>query len=123
MMRSDLAKRFEKSVGKPCEEFFGDFSYVHKKSGRRITENIFPFHSYAFSEGLIHAENLGGDIELVLNQPFSSAPSRGDTKGLKPALVGSSVSQIAARQSRLSAMSQMQFLRVDHSKRKWSVNR
>jgi kynurenine formamidase len=70
LMRPDLAKRFEKKVGKSCEEFFGEFSYVHKKSGRHVTENMFPFHSYAFSEGLTHAENVGGDIERVLNQRF-----------------------------------------------------
>ena len=35
---------------------------------RHVTENIFPFHSYAFQEGLIHAENIGGDIEKMLNQ-------------------------------------------------------
>jgi kynurenine formamidase len=70
LMRPDLAKRFEKKVGKSCEDFFGEFNYVHKKSGRHVTENIFPFHSYAFSEGLIHAENVGGDIEKVLNQRF-----------------------------------------------------
>jgi hypothetical protein len=29
---------------------------------------MFPFHSYAFQEGLIHAENIGGDIEKMLNQ-------------------------------------------------------
>ena len=29
---------------------------------------MFPFHSWAFQEGLLHAENLGGDIELVLGQ-------------------------------------------------------
>jgi hypothetical protein len=29
-----------------------------------------PVPSYAFSEGLIHAENLGGDIEMALNQRF-----------------------------------------------------
>jgi hypothetical protein len=46
----------------------------------------------------------------------SSAPSRGGKKGLKPARVGSSFSQVAARQSRLSAMSQMQFSRVDRIK-------
>lgn len=68
MMRPDIAKRFEQLVGKTCEEFFGDYSYVHKKSGRHVTENIFPFHCYAFQEGLIHAENVGGDIEKMLNQ-------------------------------------------------------
>jgi kynurenine formamidase len=70
MMRPDIAKRFEQRVGATCEEFSGDYTYVHKKSGRRVTENIFPFHSYAFQEGLIHAENVGGDIEKVLNQRF-----------------------------------------------------
>lgn len=69
-MRPDIAKRFEQKVGKSCEEYFGEFHYVHKKSGRHVTENIFPFHSYAFSEGLIHAENIGGDVEKVLNQRF-----------------------------------------------------
>jgi kynurenine formamidase len=33
-----------------------------------VEENIFPFHCWAFQEGLIHAENVGGDIELMLNQ-------------------------------------------------------
>jgi kynurenine formamidase len=51
-----------------CTDFFGEYSYVHKRSGRLVTEDMFPFHSYAFQEGLIHAENLGGDIELMLNQ-------------------------------------------------------
>jgi kynurenine formamidase len=67
-MRPDLAKRFEAKVGKSCEEFFGTFEYVHAKSGRKVEENIFPFHCWAFQEGLIHAENVGGDIELMLNQ-------------------------------------------------------
>jgi len=70
LMRPDIARRFEQKVGKSCEEFFGDFNYVHKRSGRRVTESMFPFHSYAFSEGLIHAENVGGDIEKALNQRF-----------------------------------------------------
>ena len=68
LMRPDLAKRFEAKVGKTCEEFFGEYNYVHKKSGRHIAEDMFPFHSYAFQEGLIHAENIGGDIEKMLNQ-------------------------------------------------------
>ena len=29
---------------------------------------MFPFHSFAFQEGLIHAENVGGDIETMLNK-------------------------------------------------------
>lgn len=67
-MRPDLTKRFEKKVGMTCDEFFGEYSYAHKKSGREVTEDIFPFHAYAFQEGLIHAENVGGDIELMLNK-------------------------------------------------------
>lgn len=67
-MRPDLATRFEKRFAKSPAEFFGTFEYVHKKSGRLVEEDIFPFHSLAFQEGLIHAENVGGDIELTLNQ-------------------------------------------------------
>jgi kynurenine formamidase len=67
-MRPDLARRFEKKVGKSCEEFFGEFNYTHGKSKRQVVDNVFPFHSYAFDRGLIHAENVGGDIELMLNQ-------------------------------------------------------
>src|SRR5262249_28861593 len=39
-----------------------------KKSKRKVTADVFPFHSWAFQEGLLHAENLGGDIELMLNK-------------------------------------------------------
>ena len=67
-MRPDLAKKFEKQIGMSCEEFFGDFSYKHAKSGREITDDIFPFHTYAFDRGLTHAENIGGDIELASNK-------------------------------------------------------
>src|SRR5437870_25066 len=62
------ARRFEKKVGMSCDKFFGDFSYTHERSGRQVEDNVFPFHSYAFDRGLIHAENVGGDIELMLNQ-------------------------------------------------------
>ncbi len=55
---------------RPARSSSASFTYMHKKSGRNVTENMFPFHSYAFSEGLIHAENIGGDIEKVLNQRF-----------------------------------------------------
>lgn len=68
LMRPDLAARFEKQVGMSCAEFFGTYRYIHKNSGRLVEEDMFPFHSYAFQEGLIHAENVGGDIELVLNR-------------------------------------------------------
>jgi len=68
MMRPDLAAEFSKKHGKTPGEFFGTFEFTHKKSGRRVTQDVFPFHSWAFQEGLLHAENLGGDIELVLGQ-------------------------------------------------------
>jgi kynurenine formamidase len=67
-MRPDLAKQFEAKVGMSCDEFFGKNSYTHKRSGRKVVEDYFPFHSQAFQEGLIHAENVGGDIELMLNK-------------------------------------------------------
>src|SRR5262249_32026438 len=67
-MRPDLAKEFERRVGMSCSEFFGTFEYAHKKSGRLVRDDVFLFHSWAFQENLIHAENVGGDIELVLNQ-------------------------------------------------------
>src|SRR5262249_54954099 len=54
--------------GKTPAEFFGTFEYTHKRSGRRVVADVFPFHSWAFQEGLLHAENLGGDIELMLNK-------------------------------------------------------
>jgi kynurenine formamidase len=33
-----------------------------------VLADMFPFHNWAFQEGLLHAENIGGDIELVLGQ-------------------------------------------------------
>ncbi|HET7849502.1 MAG TPA: hypothetical protein VFL51_10630, partial [Pseudolabrys sp.] len=33
-----------------------------------VSADVFPFHNWAFQEGLLHAENLGGDIELVLGK-------------------------------------------------------
>ncbi len=67
-MRPDLAAAFEAQMGKSCGEFFGEYTYTHSLSGRQVKSDIFPFHSYAFQEGLIHAENVGGDIELMLNR-------------------------------------------------------
>ena len=66
-MRRDLRKQFEEKVGMPVEEFFPSYEYAHKLSGRKVKNNVFPFHNYAFQEGLIHAENVGGDIDKVLN--------------------------------------------------------
>lgn len=53
--RPDLVKKFEKKVGKKVDEIFGeqDFQLMHTK--------LFPF-------GIIHAENVGGDIDRVLNR-------------------------------------------------------
>jgi kynurenine formamidase len=67
-MRPDLAQEFAQRMGKTPEQFFGTFEYTHKRSGRRVRQDMFPFHSWAFQEGLLHAENIGGDIEMVLNQ-------------------------------------------------------
>src|SRR6266545_3888301 len=67
-MRPDLAAQFTKLKGKTPAEFFGTFEYTHKKSGRKVVADMFPFHNWAFQEGLLHAENLGGDIELMLNK-------------------------------------------------------
>jgi kynurenine formamidase len=33
-----------------------------------VRQDVFPFHNYAFQEGLLHAENLGGDLETVLGK-------------------------------------------------------
>jgi kynurenine formamidase len=67
-MRPDIAAQFAREHGKSPEAFFGSFEYSHKLSGRKVTADMFPFHNWAFQEGLLHAENLGGDIELVLGQ-------------------------------------------------------
>lgn len=66
-MRPDLTAQFEERVGMPVAEFFPSYEYTHKLSGRRVTNDLFPFHNWAFQEGLIHAENVGGDIEKALN--------------------------------------------------------
>jgi kynurenine formamidase len=67
-MRPDIAAQFTRQHGKPPEEFFGSFEYIHKRSGRRVVADMFPFHNFAFQEGLLHAENIGGDIEFVLGK-------------------------------------------------------
>ena len=55
-MRPDLADEFTRKHGKTPAEYFGTFEYTHKKSGRRVQQDMFPFHSWAFQEGLLHAE-------------------------------------------------------------------
>jgi kynurenine formamidase len=66
-MRPDLTVQFEEKVGMKVDEFFPTYEYTHKLSGRRVKNDLFPFHNWAFQEGLIHAENVGGDIAKVLN--------------------------------------------------------
>ncbi|MXZ69377.1 MAG: cyclase family protein [Acidimicrobiia bacterium] len=67
-MRPDLTRRFEDKVGMSALEYFGEYTYTHHNSGREITEDLFPLHYLTFPKGCIHAENVGGDIEMVLNQ-------------------------------------------------------
>ena len=59
--------QFEEHVGTSIKDHFGTYEYVHHLSGRRITSDIFPMHHLAFQSGCIHAENIGGDIDAVLN--------------------------------------------------------
>ena len=66
-MRPDLARRFEEHAEKSCLEFFGEYEYTHHLSGRRVKEDLFPMHYLAFPAGCIHAENVGGTIDAVLN--------------------------------------------------------
>ena len=66
-MRPDIAKQFEEHVSMSAEEYFGSYTYTHHLSGRRIKEDLFPMHYLAFPRGCIHAENVGGDIDKVLN--------------------------------------------------------
>lgn len=68
-MRPDVLAKFEAKVGMSYSEFFGgDYEYVHHMSGREVFSDIFPMHHLAFQDGCIHAENVGGDIETVLNR-------------------------------------------------------
>ncbi len=58
-IRPDIAKladeHFRKKYGKPLDEYFTDETYQL-------------MHTYLFPHGIIHAENLGGEIEKVLNR-------------------------------------------------------
>jgi kynurenine formamidase len=67
-MRPDLTRQFEQRVRQSVGEYFGRYEYQHPKSGRQIDEDLFPMHYLLFPEGCVHAENVGGDIDLVLNQ-------------------------------------------------------
>lgn len=54
-MRPDLVKEYEKRMGKSVEEIWPE-------------EDIFVMHKVPFPAGVIHAENVGGDIQKVLNR-------------------------------------------------------
>jgi kynurenine formamidase len=55
-LRPDLAKEAEEHLGKPLDEVF-----THPESRQLMHTKLFP-------EGIIHAENLGGEIDKLLNQ-------------------------------------------------------
>jgi kynurenine formamidase len=67
-MRPDLTRQFEEKVGKPVDQVFPPYEYTHRLSGRLVKNDLFPFHNYAMQFNLLHAENVGGDIERVLNR-------------------------------------------------------
>lgn len=67
-MRPDLTRQFEEKVGKPVDQVFPPYEYTHRLSGRVVKNDLFPFHNYAMQFNLLHAENVGGDIEKVLNR-------------------------------------------------------
>lgn len=41
-MRPDLTRRFEQKVGMPVRDYYGEYTYTHHRSGRAITEQLFP---------------------------------------------------------------------------------
>jgi kynurenine formamidase len=67
-MRPDLARRFAEAKGATPVEYFGEYEYVHHLSGRKVKEDLFPMHYLAFPHGCVHAENVGGNIDAVLNR-------------------------------------------------------
>jgi len=54
-LRPDLKQEFEKKIGKPVLEVFPE-------------ENYHLMHTKLFPKGLIHVENIGGEIEKLLNK-------------------------------------------------------
>jgi kynurenine formamidase len=54
-LRPDIAREAEEKLGKPLDELFPPEHYQL-------------MHNFLFPDGIIHAENLGGDIEEVLNK-------------------------------------------------------
>ena len=95
--RPDLAAQFEDHVGMPVREFFPPFEYTHKLSGRRVHGDMFPFHNYAFQEGLIHAETSEVISSKCSIDGASSAPFRGSSMGWNRARAASSPSSMLTR--------------------------
>ena len=52
--RPDAAKAFEQHVGRPVDEVFPE-------------DDIFVMHRVPFRQGIVHLENLGGDLDQVRN--------------------------------------------------------
>ena len=53
--RPDIAREYERKTGrKPAEQF--------------PEEDLFVMHRVPFPKGIVHAENIGGDLDQVLNQ-------------------------------------------------------
>ncbi len=67
-MRPDLTERFEQKVGMTAAEFFGTYQFTHDLSGRVVEDDLFLFHQMMFGRGIVHAENIGGEIDAVLNE-------------------------------------------------------
>jgi kynurenine formamidase len=51
-MRPDIRREYEREIGMPLEERWPD-------------EDLFVMHSVPFQQGIVHAENVGGDLESV----------------------------------------------------------
>jgi kynurenine formamidase len=66
-MRKDLCEEFEARVGMKVDEYFPSYTYVHR-SGRTVEEILWPAHYKLFGKGIVHAENVGGDLEKVANE-------------------------------------------------------
>jgi len=67
-MRPDITRRFEEHVSMTAGEYFGDYEYTHhlkRPPGQRgPLPDALPSPSRA---GASHAENVGGDLDKVLN--------------------------------------------------------
>ena len=89
-MRPDLTRQFEEKVGKRVDEVFPPYEYTHRLSGRVVKNDLFPFHNYAMQFNLLHAENVGGDIEKVLNRRAIIGAFPWNMRAWSPVPVGSS---------------------------------